>query len=222
MNMRTKYRILGVVVMVAVVAIVLPRLWEEASGTPDMKLSFAIPKQKTNDTATIQLPKQPEAPTASKGDFTIVGSDHDSANSNDPANSNDSANKIAATTDKPKQVASKAAAQITTSKQPVVKDATVVTPAAKPAKAHELFAQKVPDAWVIQLGTFANAANVKALIAKLRKDGLAAYQRKAVVGNRQLIQVFVGPEIEKTKLQPLLNELKNKFNLHGVVRRYKV
>jgi DedD protein len=222
MQVKTKYRILGVVVMVAVAAIVLPRLWEDSTGIPNMKLSFAIPKQAT-PAASIELPKQPVAPAVNKTDFTVVGQANDtdkSSSAHATATAPVGQDSKHSVTPHTKTVAAKTAA--TTSTAITTSTTAATTPAAKPQPAAHLFAQTVPDAWVIQLGTFSNANNVAQLIAKLRKDGLAAYQRTTKSGSRNLIQVFVGPEIEKTKLQPLLDELHNKFNLRGVVRRYKV
>jgi DedD protein len=198
-QVKTKYRILGAVVIVSLAAIVLPRLWEDASGVPNMQLSFAIPKPASGVTAT--LPKSPTAPSASESEFTVVAKTP--SKHSQPA---------------VKQAVAQHAVQTPAAKTALASPAAVPVPVAT-AKAFPL---SVPEAWVIQLGTFSNAANVAQLIAKLRKDGLTAYQRTKNVSNRNLIQVFVGPEIEKNKLDPLLKELHDKFNLRGVVRKYKV
>ena len=75
-----------------------------------------------------------------------------------------------------------------------------------------------PKAWVLQLATFANAPHAKRLAAKLRHHGFDAFTRK----HGHFTSVSVGPEIHRQKLVTLRARLSKKFHLTGIVRRYAV
>ncbi len=79
----------------------------------------------------------------------------------------------------------------------------------------------VPVAWVVQLGTFSNPANVKRLIEKLRAKGFDAYVKPLTTNGRTLTRVYVGTEIHKEKARVLLEELHDQFRLTGVIKRYQ-
>lgn len=82
-------------------------------------------------------------------------------------------------------------------------------------------AQKTAQAWVVQLGTFANKANVDGLIKKLQNKGFAAYSKKQKSANEYIYQVLVGPEIDREKAKELLHNLQNTFKLKGIIVRYE-
>ncbi len=75
-------------------------------------------------------------------------------------------------------------------------------------------------AWTIQLGAFKNAANVKALVNKLRKAGHSVYTIPAVVTDSGINKVFVGPDVSAQKLEQKLPALKQLTNLNGRVIAY--
>ncbi len=76
--------------------------------------------------------------------------------------------------------------------------------------------------WVIQLGSFRHEKNVKALLAKLEKAGYRAFSRKIQTSSGPLNKVFVGPDLDKQKLESALPHLKELTNLKGKVTTFKV
>lgn len=76
--------------------------------------------------------------------------------------------------------------------------------------------------WVIQLGSFRHEKNVKALLAKLEKAGYRAFSRKIQTSSGTLNKVFVGPDLDKKKLDSALPHLKELTKLKGKVTTFKV
>lgn len=131
------------------------------------------------------------------------------------------------------------------SDQPVVeqeeKEATVVTVDVTPAKAEvetidvtetKQAEKAVPKrsevenlktyAWVVQLGSFSHKANVEALLGKLKENGFTAFTRPVKTPNGTLTKVFVGPELDKTKLEKALPKLKQLTKLDGRVTQFEI
>ncbi|PRO70886.1 SPOR domain-containing protein [Alteromonas gracilis] len=76
--------------------------------------------------------------------------------------------------------------------------------------------------WVIQLGSFRHEKNVKALLAKLERAGYRAFSRKIQTSSGPLNKVFVGPDLDKNKLESALPHLKELTGLKGKVTTFKV
>ena len=64
-------------------------------------------------------------------------------------------------------------------------------------------------AWVIQLGSFSQAANAHALRDRLRKEGYAAFDER-ITGpdGKPTIRVRIGPELDRARLEQQLTRLK--------------
>ncbi|AJP44375.1 dedD protein [Alteromonas australica] len=69
--------------------------------------------------------------------------------------------------------------------------------------------------WVIQLGSFRHEKNVKGLLNKLEKAGYRAFSRRIQTSSGPLTKVFVGPDLEKQKLEAALPHLKELTDLKG-------
>ena len=76
--------------------------------------------------------------------------------------------------------------------------------------------------WVIQLGSFRHEKNVKSLLAKLERAGYRAFSRKIQTSSGLLNKVFIGPDLDKQKLESALPHLKELTNLKGKVTTFKV
>ncbi|WP_063372286.1 SPOR domain-containing protein [Pseudoalteromonas luteoviolacea] len=77
-------------------------------------------------------------------------------------------------------------------------------------------------AYVIQLGSFSHQANVLALTDKLKKNGFKTFTRPVKTPNGTLTKVFVGPDLNKQKLEAKLPELKKLTKLNGRLTQFKV
>lgn len=74
----------------------------------------------------------------------------------------------------------------------------------------------VPVAWTLQLASFKDEANARALRKQLLKAGHKVYSRK----NGNLVKVYVGPELKKQRLEDLKAGLKSQFGLDGLLVRF--
>lgn len=69
--------------------------------------------------------------------------------------------------------------------------------------------------FTLQLGSFNNATNVKALVAQLRKSGFKAYTIPVNPKDGVLTKVFVGPDVSEAKLKKVQVEVENLTRLKG-------
>jgi DedD protein len=76
--------------------------------------------------------------------------------------------------------------------------------------------------WVVQLGSFGNQKNVNDLLKKLEKAGYRSFSRKVQTSAGRLTKVFVGPELDKEKLDLALPHLKETTGLTGKVTTFNV
>ena len=76
-------------------------------------------------------------------------------------------------------------------------------------------------AWTVQLGSFANDANAKRLIEKLRADGYPAYLQRQAGADATEFKVRVGPQIRRDEAEKVLLQLQQKFALKGMLLRYQ-
>lgn len=76
--------------------------------------------------------------------------------------------------------------------------------------------------WVIQLGSFRHQKNVRLLLEKLENAGYRAFSRPIETQSGRLTKVFVGPDLQKTKLDAALPHLKEITGLNGKVTRFTV
>ncbi|WP_297897145.1 cell division protein DedD [Shewanella sp.] len=67
----------------------------------------------------------------------------------------------------------------------------------------------------LQLGAFSNAANVKALVAQLRKNGFKAYTIPDNPKDGVLTKVFVGPDVSEAKLKKMQEDIERLTHLKG-------
>ncbi|CAH9050560.1 Cell division protein DedD [Pseudoalteromonas sp. CIP111854] len=77
-------------------------------------------------------------------------------------------------------------------------------------------------AYVIQLGSFSHKPNVDALVAKLKKNGFKAFTRPVKTPNGTLTKVFVGPDLNKAKLEAKLPKLKTLTKLNVRLTQFEI
>ncbi len=192
MESQFKNRLVGVIILVALVVIFLPSLIDG--------------KKTTYQQEFVATPIKPELKEHSKTfPETTAVNDEQLVIENEPTDQQqiDTVN----TSDwQVEEVASTVV--IEDKKVPVVE-----TPAPKPV------AVKVPvfddPAWTIQLGAFQNKANINILLKKLSKAGFQAHTVPKEVIDGQLTRVFVGPDVSKQKLEEKLPRLKSLTSLNG-------
>lgn len=75
--------------------------------------------------------------------------------------------------------------------------------------------------WIIQVASFSNSDNAKRFLNQLRSKGfdVCSYQNK---GKKTIIRVFVGPIINRNKIDQIQKQLKQQLQLNGVVKKYVI
>ena len=76
--------------------------------------------------------------------------------------------------------------------------------------------------WVVQLGSFRHQKNVRDLLNSLEKAGYRAFSRKVQTSSGELTKVFVGPDLDKDSLEKALPHLTEVTSLKGRVTAFKV
>ena len=77
-------------------------------------------------------------------------------------------------------------------------------------------------AWVIQLGAFSHKENLQALLDKLKKAEFTAFTKPIKTPTGSLTKVFVGPELDKKRLESQLPKLKKLTKLEGRVTQFEI
>lgn len=134
-------------------------------------------------------------------------------------------NKPEPTKSEPKKEPAKSAvAKAEPVKKPEVKSTTVAKtekPKAETAKTTKddgikvVSRDSIKPGLTLQLGAFSNAANVKALVAQLRKNGFKAYTIPDTPRDGVLTKVFVGPDVSEAKLKKMLEDIESLTGLKG-------
>jgi len=104
--------------------------------------------------------------------------------------------------------------------QAVQNKSTTITAPAKPNDKRAKINLSSAVAFTLQLGSFNNAANVKALVNRLRVKGFSAYTLPRIPVDGKLTKVFVGPELSKFKLKSLQLDIEKLTKLKGRIVSY--
>ena len=76
--------------------------------------------------------------------------------------------------------------------------------------------------WVVQLGVFRHKKNVDELLDKLKAAGYRAFSRPVVTSSGELTKVFVGPDLQKEKLEKAVPHLNELTKLQGRITPFTV
>ena len=85
-----------------------------------------------------------------------------------------------------------------------------------------LDASGLPQGWSVRLGSFSDSANADNLISRLQTAGYRAYTRDIGSVEGAMTGVFVGPWLERIKVDEYQQALQAEFSLSGIVVRYEL
>ena len=94
-------------------------------------------------------------------------------------------------------------------------------PKSHPAQLFLPTSSSPPEAWVIQVASFLDSDNAERLLNQLRAKGFDVYSCQSK-GKRMIIRVFIGPVIDRNKIDQIQKSLKQQLQLNGVIRKYVV
>jgi DedD protein len=83
-------------------------------------------------------------------------------------------------------------------------------------------ANQLPISWSLQLGSFENADNARALREKLRAANYRTYIIEADTETGKTLRVLVGPMLDKSVLEQTASEIETVFGLKGRILRYNI
>lgn len=75
-------------------------------------------------------------------------------------------------------------------------------------------------AWVVQMGSFKDKNNARRLTDRLRAAGFAAFTREVEAKKGTQMRVYVGPEFKQFAAVKLSSKIEHEMNLHGIVIPY--
>jgi DedD protein len=186
-----KHRIVGAIVLVALVVIFVPMILSGREPPPELKgAREAPPRAEVTETKTVVTPVPADEPTPPESSEAV---------------------KVVEVPVEPKPVPeSKPAA-------PVEKPAEAKKPDPAPAKPATA---KIEDGWIVQVGTFTNLQNATRLRDKLKGLGLSVHTDTVTVSGKKAMRLRVGPYAERAKADRAQAQIRKETGVAGVVQSH--
>ena len=206
-----KRRVVGTIVLLALALIILPQLFDGEGGYQP-QVESRIPER-----PIITLLPQPQQSRP-----VMVGDVPSRAVVDNPTVAASASNASNSSEREPRIIEFPQSNQLSTaeSQANTVAEAEIARDAEADANP-SLNAAGLPDAWVVQLGTFGDLGNASTLLRELLADDYRAYERKSQRDGREMSTILVGPVIDRAEADRLLTELAAKLNLTPLVKRYE-
>ncbi len=199
MDEKLKQRLVGAIVLISLAVIFVPMLLD--GGNLSDNGEEAVPPRPEREFEPLEIPLQLPEPDANPR--VIVDRP--------------------AAVDTPAPVAEAAVSQPeTTPEQPAASLPAAQEPAAAEPEPEPPVVSAPPpstngaEAWVVQVGSFTQAANAGGLRDRLRGLGFSAFVERA----GDVYRVRIGPEAEKSRAEALMARLREKTEFDGMVMRY--
>ncbi len=80
----------------------------------------------------------------------------------------------------------------------------------------------LPEAWSVRLGIFSNSENASSLLDSLLIADYKAYSSPIPSEQGELTGVFVGPWMNRERVDEYLQKLQTEFQLEGIVVRFRI
>jgi DedD protein len=198
----TKQRIVGSVVLIALALIFLPIVFD-GEGSYDTQISSRIPDIPEIEPFTVAEPTRPVI-QANQPNFATEAS----------SNTDTTAEQAQQEPDEiPLQdtdLVAEGVAEIVTSEPSYVRQGP------------ELGPDGLPAGWSVRLGTFSDSDNAAALLERLLDADYKAYSRTLQRDQGELTAIYVGPWLDRARVDNYLKELQTRFNLAGIIERYTI
>lgn len=193
MNQATKQRIVGTFVLLTLALIFLPIVFDgQGSYEPAMTSRIPDPPQ----VAILPEPVQsrPVIIAETEREAELTAPSHEAASAADPPEAEAAPESVAVTTSEP--VFSRDVPQLDSA--------------------------GLPQAWVVQLASFADVDNARNLLARLQGAGYKAYIRRVVGDQGERSRVLVGPWVVRARADETQTQLQQQFQLAGMVVSYEM
>ena len=199
MDRSLKERIIGAVVLVAVVVLVVPVFLDGRPGSDEI-VSERVPLPGQSDqksqTVVLDLDRNEPVPASSKEPAEASPAPDQKAKPEENA---------PATAEATPSPAAETKTPAAATKKPV---ATTKMPAAEqPTRSVAPPVGSTTGMWAVQLGSFSSHDNAERLAADLRKQGFAAFLSQLTTDSGQLHRVRVGPQKDRESAEAMASRL---------------
>jgi DedD protein len=201
LNQSTKQRIVGTVVLLVAALILLPVIFD-GDGSYQTPLESRIPTPPPFPEPARVIPDRPVV-IADTEQINLAPA-ADSTDSNMSTDSNDSA------ADSSDQASDVEPATTASTENDTSAETAAVSTAAASANL-QLDNQGLPQGWSVRMGAFSVISNAEALVQELQAKELRAYSRSILVNNAPMAVVYIGPLIDRTAAQQLLEEMNRDY-----------
>ena len=206
MRYTLKHRLVGAAVLAAIAVLLLPSFFKEKKDyevntksqiptPPTMVAEEFKPPQPVPDIEPAPAPEAMFVPSEAGADQHPTNSDSISA---DPV------------------ADSSVAAKTVSSAKSVVSGAQISSVPAMP-----LNNQGLPDAWVVQVGSFTTKEAANKLRDDLQADGQKAYVRTTTANGNTISRVYIGPKLDKSQALALKDEMDKRLKIKSMVMRFQ-
>ena len=179
-----KHRIVGAIILVALVVIFVPMLLNENEPPPELKGVRETPPRGANETKVIVTP--------------VAGEEVKPRQNPEAVTKTETTPAISESAPKPE---------------------TKTAPVEKPAKAPAV-AEKITQAWVVQVGTFSNTENANHLRDKLKSHGHTVHTESVTLAGKKALRLRVGPFSDKEQAVKAQAQIHKELHVQGVVQSY--
>jgi DedD protein len=81
--------------------------------------------------------------------------------------------------------------------------------------------QGLPDAWVVQVGSFATKEAANKLRDDLQADGQKAYVRTTTTGGNSISRVYIGPKLDRNQALAVKEQMDKRLKVNSMVMRFQ-
>lgn len=220
MDDRLKKRLVGATVLVSLVVIFVPMLFEDRDAE-NSEFEMEIPPRPSPLETSLPdlLPPDHESlaipPTTDKGSGGAIPTPIDLQPRAVTEKKPLTPDPVVKSQEQPKP-------PIVTEKQPPAPKPVVESQEQRkpPEISHKIREQASPTAWVLQTGSFSSRKNADRLVKRLRAKKIPAFHQEAVVKGKTVYRVRVGPELDRKQAESLVKRIKKEFKLNSRVIRY--
>jgi DedD protein len=224
LNQNTRQRLIGTLVLAVVALVLLPVIFD-GEGSYQPVLQTSIPERPTRPEAARTDPQRPvitaDTDAIRLSNVPDTGADPDATSVvSTPASETDTtADPESGTVAGSSQSSQSSPAPAQTPDEPETTPATASTAT---TTAPTLDNQGLPEGFSVRLASFGNATNASNLVTRLQDAGHRAYTRRMDSSQGILTGVFVGPVVDRNAAATLLEQLRQDFELNGLIVRYEI
>jgi DedD protein len=203
-----KHRLIGAAVLAAVAVLLLPSFFKEKKEY-QVSTKSQIPAQPKVVAEEFKAPQPvPDIEAAPAPETMFVPSE--SASELPPSEVLGSA-----------AVATSSSASVSSAASTKVVSSAVTAQAASSVPAMPLNQKGLPDAWVVQVGSFTTKEAANKLRDDLQADGQKAYVRTTTSGNSAISRVYIGPKLDKNQALALKEQMDRRLKVKSMVMRFQ-